>query len=183
MGKPTYPKMGARIAELRIERAYSQSEVAKQLGVYQSTISAWETGRWAPDHENVRRIADFFGVSPGYVRGVSDDRAAPPDHDDAPKEATAAEVPAAAEVPPAAEESTMEVDPPKHTSTLRPIGYAGSYALYNLRDGGVILDELPDAAMEVFSSEQLRAFAAELIEVADVIDHRSGLPEGSVDHG
>ena len=47
----------------------TQGELAKQLGIRQNTLSTWETGRYEPDNEMLRKLARIFGVSVGYVLG------------------------------------------------------------------------------------------------------------------
>ncbi len=50
------------IRHLREERGWSQGELARCLGVEQSTISTWERGR-CPRLRYLLRLADLFGVS------------------------------------------------------------------------------------------------------------------------
>lgn len=60
-------KLGARLAYLRRQKGLSQRELAKLLGVAQSTIAMYEGGNRTPDPEMLQRIADFFGVSLDYL--------------------------------------------------------------------------------------------------------------------
>jgi transcriptional regulator with XRE-family HTH domain len=46
---------GSLIKEARRRAALPQSELASRLGVPQSTIARWETGRIAPSFDNVTR--------------------------------------------------------------------------------------------------------------------------------
>ena len=46
---------GALIKEARRRAALPQSELASRLGVPQSTVARWETGRIEPSFENVAR--------------------------------------------------------------------------------------------------------------------------------
>ena len=59
------------IRRLRRSQELSQHKLAEILGVNQTLISAWELGKSAPDEENVKDLADYFGVSPAYVLGKS----------------------------------------------------------------------------------------------------------------
>jgi len=60
-----------RIRLLREEEGLKQAELAQILGVRQNTLSTWETGRYEPDNEMLRRIADHFNVSVDFVLGKS----------------------------------------------------------------------------------------------------------------
>lgn len=46
-----------------------QIEVAQALGVNQSTVSGWENGTREADHETLRRLADYLGVTVDYLLG------------------------------------------------------------------------------------------------------------------
>ena len=58
-----------RIANLRKANGMNQRELSEKLGVVQTTVSAWETGRNEPDNETIQKIADLFNVNFGYVAG------------------------------------------------------------------------------------------------------------------
>lgn len=45
----------------------SAYKVAKETGVTQSTLSDWKRGRSTPKTENMKKIADYFGVSVEYL--------------------------------------------------------------------------------------------------------------------
>ena len=64
--------MMSQIKALRLKNGLKQGEFAEAMGVQQSTVSNWETGRYEPDIETMRRIASFFGVSVDYLLGRSD---------------------------------------------------------------------------------------------------------------
>jgi len=64
--------MMSQIKALRLKKGLKQGEFAEAMGVQQSTVSNWETGRYEPDIETMRRIASFFGVSVDYLLGRSD---------------------------------------------------------------------------------------------------------------
>lgn len=55
------------IKNLRLSRRLSQTELAKQLGVTRSMISAYESGIRSPSHETLVRIAHEFDVSMDYL--------------------------------------------------------------------------------------------------------------------
>lgn len=43
-------------------------QVAKETGVSTATLSSWKNGRYVPKDEKLQKLADFFGVSPYYLR-------------------------------------------------------------------------------------------------------------------
>ena len=57
--------MKDKIRAFRIARGLSQTELADALGLDQTTISAWESGKAEPTLFNLRRLADILGVTPG----------------------------------------------------------------------------------------------------------------------
>ncbi len=52
-----------KIRQVRRELRMSQAEFARLLGVHQTAISQWETGRTAPDLAALQRIAHYSGRS------------------------------------------------------------------------------------------------------------------------
>jgi len=63
-----------KIKELRANRPQktSQTIVAKTIGVDRTTYSKYETGDSEPDFENVKKLADFYGVSVDFLLGRED---------------------------------------------------------------------------------------------------------------
>ena len=55
----------------------SQSELGKFIGVSQTTVTAWETGRAEPSSTFVSKLADLFNVSTDYLLGRSDSKKEP----------------------------------------------------------------------------------------------------------
>ena len=47
----------------------NQRELGEKLGVGQTTVSAWETGKNEPDSAAMNTMAQLFGVSIGYLAG------------------------------------------------------------------------------------------------------------------
>lgn len=58
-----------RIRKLRKESGMSQTELAKQLGVVQSTLSYWEQGKYDIDNSSLITLANYFDVSVDYLLG------------------------------------------------------------------------------------------------------------------
>jgi len=59
------------IKELREKAGYSQSTLAKRLGVTRSSVNAWEMGISVPTTQYVVEMAELFKVSTDYILGVS----------------------------------------------------------------------------------------------------------------
>ncbi|MCL2675268.1 MAG: helix-turn-helix domain-containing protein [Firmicutes bacterium] len=51
------------IKELREQNNYSQSFVAKKLGIRQSSYSKYEAGKSRPEYENLVKLARLYDVS------------------------------------------------------------------------------------------------------------------------
>lgn len=58
-----------RIKELRLAKGFRQIDLAKKLGVLQSTISHWENGKVEPDMESLLKIAGLFDTTIDCVVG------------------------------------------------------------------------------------------------------------------
>lgn len=54
---------------LRTSRGFTQTEIAKAIGISRSTIGMYETGLREPDFETLEKIADFFNVDIDYLLG------------------------------------------------------------------------------------------------------------------
>ena len=52
-----------KIRQVRSELRMSQAEFARLLGVHQTAVSQWETGRTSPDLDALQRIAHYSGRS------------------------------------------------------------------------------------------------------------------------
>ena len=66
--------MGNRIRELRKMRGITMKQLGEALGVAESTISHYETGRRQLDNETLLRLGEFFGVSVGYILGAEEEK-------------------------------------------------------------------------------------------------------------
>lgn len=71
-----------KIKELRKAKKMYQSDLAKELNVSQSMVSYWESGTYEIDHETLKSLADYFGVSIDYLLGYT----AQPNDSDKPKD-------------------------------------------------------------------------------------------------
>lgn len=66
--------MSLRIEQLRKERGWSQSELARRLGVKPPQTNRWESGARRPELNNLVRMCDLFDVSIDYLYGRTDVR-------------------------------------------------------------------------------------------------------------
>lgn len=58
---------GERMKRLRLERAWSQGQLAQKLKVHQKQISGYERGVHLPSTDLLIRIAELFNVSLDYL--------------------------------------------------------------------------------------------------------------------
>lgn len=58
-----------RLRELRAQKGLTMKQVGTAMGLAESTISLYETGKRQPDYETLGRFADYFGVSVDYLLG------------------------------------------------------------------------------------------------------------------
>ena len=61
------------LKDLRTEKKYTQSEVAKSCNVSTQCISSLEMGTRNPTGSTLSALADFFGVSTDYLLGRTDE--------------------------------------------------------------------------------------------------------------
>ncbi|MDO5603067.1 MAG: helix-turn-helix transcriptional regulator [Oscillospiraceae bacterium] len=52
---------------LRKERGLSMKQLGARMGLAESTISQYETGKREPDYETLLRLCDYFGVTADYL--------------------------------------------------------------------------------------------------------------------
>lgn len=67
-----------RLRELRKERRMTQEEMAALLGIKRTSYAFYESGNRTPHDRNLRKMAEFFGVSPEYLLGDTDDSSVKP---------------------------------------------------------------------------------------------------------
>ena len=71
--------MELKIREIRKKCGLTMKELAERVGVSESAISQYETGRRQPDYETLLKIADYFGVSVDYLLGKEGGAAVDPE--------------------------------------------------------------------------------------------------------
>lgn len=52
---------------LRERKGLTQAAISRELGINSTTYNAWETGQNIPRDEMKVKIADFYGLSVGYI--------------------------------------------------------------------------------------------------------------------
>lgn len=60
-----------RIRTLRELHGYTQTELAKRLGITRSSVNAWEIGISVPSTQLIVELAAIFKVSTDYLLGVN----------------------------------------------------------------------------------------------------------------
>lgn len=58
------------VKELLDRKGVLQKEFAIDIGVSQPTVSDWIHNKKDPRGENLQKVADYFGVSTGVIKGV-----------------------------------------------------------------------------------------------------------------
>ena len=61
-----------RIKVLRELKNYTQTDLAKLLGITRSSVNAWEMGISVPSTQYIVELANIFKVSTDYLLGVSE---------------------------------------------------------------------------------------------------------------
>ena len=59
--------IGKTIKELRKEKGWSQSDLAKLLYTSQDTISLWELEKSLPDIKSLIKMTEIFNVTADYI--------------------------------------------------------------------------------------------------------------------
>ncbi|HFR3870335.1 TPA: helix-turn-helix domain-containing protein, partial [Streptococcus suis] len=62
-----------KLKELRKERNLTQKELSVETGIPYRTIQRWENGETTIKQDKAQELADHFGVSVGYLLGLSDE--------------------------------------------------------------------------------------------------------------
>ena len=61
-----------KIKQLRKEKKLTQKELAEETDIPYRTLQRWENGETDIKPEKAQQLADFFGVSVGYLLGYSE---------------------------------------------------------------------------------------------------------------
>lgn len=66
--------LGDKLRDLRNERNLSQAQLAKRIGVTNSTIALYETGDRLPSLPRLIALSKSLGVTTDYLLGVSEQK-------------------------------------------------------------------------------------------------------------
>lgn len=69
--------MMLKLRELRKKCGITMKELGLEIGVAESTISQYETGKRQPDYETLLKLGEFFGVSVDYLLTGEEPKKAP----------------------------------------------------------------------------------------------------------
>ena len=58
-----------RIRELRKKCGITMKELGEKIGVAESTVSQYETGKRQPDYETMLKLGEYFGVTVDFLLG------------------------------------------------------------------------------------------------------------------
>lgn len=58
-----------KIKELRLNKKFTQEQVAKKIGITRPAYTAYESGKRQPDFDTLQRIAELYEVSTDYILG------------------------------------------------------------------------------------------------------------------
>ena len=61
-----------RLKELRNDKKLRQSDLGKILHIAPNTVSSWERGNSSPSIDELKILAEFFGVPTDYLLGLED---------------------------------------------------------------------------------------------------------------
>lgn len=67
--------MYKRFENLLKEKGVTAYRVAEETGIAPSTLSDWKAGRYTPKVDKLTILANYFGVTLGYMLGDGDDEA------------------------------------------------------------------------------------------------------------
>lgn len=66
-------ELGGKLRALRRAKGLTQKQLADQLGMTKSVISAYETDLRSPSYDVLIRIASIFGTTTDYLLGIEHD--------------------------------------------------------------------------------------------------------------
>lgn len=67
-----------KLRELRKKCGLTMKELGMEIGVAESTVSQYETGKRQPDYETLLKLSEYFGVSVDYLLGRESVTDSPP---------------------------------------------------------------------------------------------------------
>lgn len=67
-----FSSLGERLKELRNEKKKNQVDIANYLNIQRQTYSSYETNGSMPSIDNLRKLANYFGVSSDFIIGLTE---------------------------------------------------------------------------------------------------------------
>lgn len=64
--------IGSRISIARKAAGLNQEQVAEAIGVHKQTLSRWESGKRAPNGEEIRLLVELLDCSADFILGLTD---------------------------------------------------------------------------------------------------------------
>lgn len=61
--------IGKKLADLRLNRGYTQTELCNEIGIAQTTYAGYETGRHEPSADTLIKLANVYEISLDYLVG------------------------------------------------------------------------------------------------------------------
>ena len=65
--------MYERFEQLLQKRGVTPYKVSKETGVTQTSLSNWKSDRNTPSAKTLQKLADYFGVTVGYLMGTEEE--------------------------------------------------------------------------------------------------------------
>jgi transcriptional regulator with XRE-family HTH domain len=66
-------EFGDKLRRVRMQKGYSEEELARMMGVHPSTISSYETGNRRPHMDIIKKLSEALFISADYLIGLTDD--------------------------------------------------------------------------------------------------------------
>lgn len=63
--------LSERLAEARLQKGYTQQQIAEFLGCNRATVTNYENGKRTPDIDTIVKLAKLYEVSADYLLGLS----------------------------------------------------------------------------------------------------------------
>lgn len=65
-------KLRNRIREFRKQKGKTLDQIQDETGIKRGTLNNYENGKTEPKLETWKKLADYFGVSVGYLQGIEE---------------------------------------------------------------------------------------------------------------
>lgn len=66
--------MGKKLKALRLEKNFTQKQIAERIGLATSAVSSYESGMRYPSYDVLVKLARIFHVSTDYLLGMTNTR-------------------------------------------------------------------------------------------------------------